>query len=348
MDKKAFICGLEGLSLTDDEREFISRHRPWGGILFARNISSPPQVHELCQAFRECLEDPEAPIFIDQEGGRVQRIKPPNVRAYPAGRVYGEIYEKDKIAGVEAARLGAKLIGLDLASLGITGNCLPVLDMPSDGSDPAIGDRAFGFDVDTVSTLGAAAIGGLSSAGVLPVMKHLPGHGRAIVDSHMDLPVVDCDIETLDASDFVPFRLNANRTPLAMSAHIVFSAVDEDNPATLSKRVIDSVIRGRIGYSGVLMSDDLSMGALSGSLAERTSKALAAGCDLALHCNGVMDEMIDVAENSPVLSGDALIRTEAALAWIDAEKSEQISSDDQQALSARLDALIASAGIADV
>lgn len=348
MDNKAFICGFEGLSLTQVEREFVALHRPWGGILFARNISSPPQILELCRSFRECLGDPEAPVFIDQEGGRVQRIKPPNVRAYPPGRVYGEIYEYDNYAGVEAARLGAKLIGLDLVNLGITGNCLPVLDMPTDESDPVIGDRAFGFNVDTITTLGAAAIGGLSSAGVLPVMKHLPGHGRAVVDSHMDLPVVDCDIDTLDATDFVPFRLNANRTPLAMSAHIVFSAVDENNPATLSAQVIDSIIRGRIGYSGVLMSDDISMGALSGSLGERTARALSAGCDLVLHCNGVIEEMVEVADNSPILSGDALIRTEAAFAWLDSQRSAAVSAVHQQALSARLDTLIGNVGFADV
>ena len=347
MENRAFICGLEGLALTEGERDFISRYRPWGAILFARNISSPPQIHELCRAFRECLDDPDAPIFIDQEGGRVQRIKPPNVRAYPAGAVYGEIYRQDVVSGVEAARLGAKLIGLDLVSLGITGNCLPLLDMPSDDSDPVVGDRAYGRDVDTVATIGTAVIGGLASAGVLPVMKHLPGHGRACVDSHKALPVVDCDVETLDATDFVPFRLNARRAPLAMSAHIIFSAVDDENPATLSAEVIDKIIRGRIGYSGALMTDDISMGALSGSLAERTRRAIEAGCDLVLHCNGVMDEMVEVAENSPVLAGDPLIRTESALAWREnlADKGADV---DQVALSARLDALISRCETADV
>ena len=347
LENRAFICGLEGLTLTEGERDFITRYRPWGAILFARNISSPPQVHGLCNAFRECLDDAEAPIFIDQEGGRVQRIKPPNVRAYPAGAVYGAIYKQDVVAGVEAARLGAKLIGLDLISLGITGNCLPLLDMPAEGSDEVIGDRAYGTDSGTVTTIGTAVIGGLASVGVMPVMKHLPGHGRACVDSHKALPVVDCDIETLNATDFVPFRLNAARVPLAMSAHIIFSAVDDENPATLSPTVIDKIIRGRIGYSGALMTDDISMGALRGSIAERTRRALEAGCDLVLHCNGVMDEMVEVAENSPVLSGDALIRTEGALAW--RESLAGGGADiDQIALSARLDTLIGRYGTVDV
>lgn len=339
MESRAFICGLEGPVLSEDERDFIARHRPWGLILFARNIESPAQIRDLCNSFRESLDDPDAPVFIDQEGGRVQRIKPPHVRAYPPASVYGDIYRRDVVSGVEAARLGAKLIGLDLIGLGITGNCLPLLDIPAEESDPVIGDRAYGRDVDTVATLGTAAIGGLESVGVMPVMKHLPGHGRARVDTHNALPIVDCDVETLDTVDFVPFRLNAARVPLAMTAHIVFSAVDEDNPATLSAEVIDKVIRGRIGYSGALMTDDISMGALSGSLGDRARKAIEAGCDLVLHCNGVMDEMIEIAENSPVLSGNALIRTEAALAWR-ASLADGISGVDQEALSARLDTLV--------
>lgn len=347
LENRAFICGLEGQSLTDSEREFIARYRPWGAILFARNIGSPPQVHDLCRSFRDCLDDPDAPIFIDQEGGRVQRIKPPNVRAYPPAAAYGAVYRRDVVSGVEAARLGAKLIGIDLANLGITGNCLPLLDMPADDSDPVIGDRAFASDIDTVATLGTAVISGLGSAGILPVMKHIPGHGRARVDSHKDLPMVDCDLDTLDATDFVPFRLNAARAPMAMSAHIIFSAVDDENPATLSSAVIDRVIRGRIGYSGALMTDDISMGALSGSHGERTRRAIEAGCDLVLHCSGVMEEMVEVAENSPVLSGDSLIRTESALAWRE-EHASGAGNTDQVALSARLDELVGEPEMADV
>ena len=347
MDNRAFICGLEGLALTQGERDFISRYKPWGGILFARNIDSPDQIRSLCQSFRECLDDAGAPIFIDQEGGRVQRIKPPIVQAYPPGSVYGEIYRQDAFAGAEAVHLGAKLIGLDLMNFGITGNCIPLLDMPVEDSDPVIGDRAYGRDIETIATLGTAAIGGLASAGVLPVMKHLPGHGRACVDSHKQLPVVDCDLDVLDAADFVPFRLNAARAPLAMSAHIIFCAVDEENPATLSPAVIDNIIRGRIGYSGALMTDDISMGALSGSLGERTSRALQAGCDLVLHCNGVLEEMIEVAENSPVLDGDPLIRTESALAWRE-NKARQAETADMKALSARFDALVSKYGAVHV
>lgn len=347
MPNRAFICGLEGLSLSDLERAFIARYRPWGAILFARNIHSPAQIYDLCSAFRECLDDPEAPIFIDQEGGRVQRIRPPLVRAYPAMAVYGRIYRKDMVSGVEAARLGAKLIGLDLMNLGITGNCLPVLDIPAEDSDPVIGDRAFGDDVDTVATLGTAVIDGLASVGVLPVMKHLPGHGRARVDSHESLPIVDCELDELENADLLPFRYNAGRAPLAMTAHVVFSAVDEDKPATLSKQVIDKVIRKRIGYSGVLMTDDISMGALTGSVAERTKGALAAGCDLVMHCNGISDEMVDVAENCPELAGASLARTVGARDWQRQLNAEPTSPDTYQIYSERLDRLLEKFGEAD-
>ncbi len=325
----------------------MARYRPWGAILFARNIASPPQIFDLCNSFRECLDDPDAPILIDQEGGRVQRLKPPNVRAYPPAAAFGRIYGQDIVAGVEATRLGAKLIGRDLVSLGINANCLPVLDVPEEDSDPVIGDRAYGLVVDTVATLGTAAIGGLASAGVLPVMKHLPGHGRAKVDSHEHLPVVDCGLDTLDARDLVPFRLNAGRVPLAMSAHIVFSAVDDQNPATLSKLVIDRIIRGRIGYSGALMTDDISMGALNGTPGERAAAAFVAGCDLVLHCNGVLSEMIDVAENSPVLSGVSLDRTQDALAWRQRLPAEDVSAAALESLSARFEKLLQDFGEAD-
>ena len=335
MQNRAFICGFEGMSLSDVERAFIARYRPWGAILFSRNIHSPAQIFDLCSAFRDALEDPDAPIFIDQEGGRVQRIKPPIVRAYPPLAAYGRIYRKDVVSGVEAARLGAKLIGLDLVNIGITGNCLPVLDMPVEGSDLVIGDRAFGDTVDIVATLGTAMIDGLASAGVLPVMKHLPGHGRASVDSHESLPEVECDLDTMAKTDLLPFRLNAGKTPLAMTAHVLFSAVDDEKPATLSRLVIDKVIRKRIGYSGALMTDDISMGALTGTVAERTTNAFAAGCDLVLHCNGILDEMVDVAEKSPELSGPPLERTQRALDWQKQLAVDAPSLDQQKTLSAR-------------
>ncbi len=340
MSSRAFICGFEGLALSDVERAFIARYRPWGAILFARNVNSGSQVFDLCSEFRECLDDPDAPVFIDQEGGRVQRIKPPIVRAYPALAVYGRIYRKDIVSGVEAARLAAKLMGLDLLNLGITGNCLPVLDIPVAGSDPVIGDRAFGNDVDTVATLGTAMIDGFASVGTLPVMKHLPGHGRAGVDSHESLPVVDCELEELERVDLLPFRYNAERLPLAMTAHVVFSAVDEQKPATLSEQVIDKVIRKRIGYSGVLMTDDISMGALAGTVAERTGSALAAGCDLVLHCNGILDEMVDVAETCPEIAGISLARIQGVRDWYRQLNPEEPSLQMYEVYSERLDRLL--------
>ena len=347
MSNRAFICGFEGLSLSDVERAFIFRYRPWGAILFARNVSSETQVFDLCSEIRECLDDPDAPVFIDQEGGRVQRIKPPIVRAYPASEVYGRIYRKDMVSGVEAARLAAKLIGLDLRTLGISGNCSPVLDIPVAGSDPVIGNRALGEDVDTVATLGTAMIDGFASVGILPVMKHLPGHGRANVDSHESLPVVDCEMEALESVDLLPFRYNADRVPLAMTAHVVFSAVDEQKPATLSEQVIDKVIRKRIGYSGVLMTDDISMGALSGTVAERASGALAAGCDLVLHCNGILDEMVDVAEACPEITGVSLARVQADRDWCRQQDLEEPLLEKHEIYSERLDRLLLEFGEAD-
>ena len=262
--------------------------------------------------------------------------------------VYGRIYRQDVVSGVEAARLGAKLIGLDLRRLGITANCSPVLDIPVAGSDPVIGSRAFGDDVDTVATLGTATIDGFASVGIMPVMKHLPGHGRAGVDSHESLPVVDCELEELEKTDLLPFRYNADRTLLAMTAHVVFSAVDDENPATLSEQVIDKVIRSRIGYSDVLMTDDISMGALTGTVAERAASALAAGCDLVLHCNGILDEMVDVAETCPEIAGISLARVQGVRNW-----QRQISAGEPpvemyETYADRLDRLLAQFGEADV
>jgi beta-N-acetylhexosaminidase len=231
---RAFICGLQGTAITDDERAFLRDARPWGVILFKRNIGEPDEVRRLCADVRQSLEQEDAPILIDQEGGRVQRIGPPHVRAYPSGAAYGRIYEINPMLGVEAAHLGARLIALDLASLGITVDCVPVLDVPAEGNTPAIGDRTLGRTVDSVSTLGAAQMDGLLSGGVLPVIKHMPGHGRAVVDSHKELPRVEAPVAELQAQDFAPFRLLAGKAPLGMTAHVVFGAIDDSAPATLS------------------------------------------------------------------------------------------------------------------
>jgi beta-N-acetylhexosaminidase len=311
---RAFICGLSGSGLSQEEDAFLRDAQPWGVILFARNAGNPQQIERLCRSVREALGREEAPILVDQEGGRVQRFGSPHFRAYPAGARYGAAYLENSLAGVEAAYLGAKLIALDLCSLGVTVNCLPVLDIPVDGATAAIGDRALGDTVDAVATLGGAQIDGLLAGGVIPVMKHMPGHGRAMVDSHEELPRVDATMAELEAQDFTPFRLLAKRSPLAMTAHVVFLDLDDGAPATLSSTVIVNVIRERIGFDGALMTDDICMGALSGSPRERAARAIAAGCDLVLHCNGKLAEMREVADGVPELEDNALRRTDAALA----------------------------------
>jgi beta-N-acetylhexosaminidase len=335
---RAFICGLAGTELSTEEGAFLRDARPWGVILFKRNADNPEQVKRLCRDVRAALDREDAPILIDQEGGRVQRIGPPHFRAYPAGRVYGQIYEKSPLAGVEAAFLGAKLIALDLHALGISVDCLPVLDMAVEGGTTAIHDRSFGNSVDAVATLGGAQLDGILAGGLLPVIKHMPGHGRATVDSHTEMPQVDATMAELEAQDFTPFRLLAKRSPLGMTAHVLFLDVDDSAPATLSRAVIDNVIRKRIGFDGALMTDDISMGALSGDVRSRAVRAIHAGCDLALHCSGDLMDMIEVASGVPELSGDALRRTDTALAYL-----RQPDEVDRQALEVRYDFLLTQA-----
>jgi beta-N-acetylhexosaminidase len=309
---RAFIAGLSGVALTADERAFLRDAAPWGLILFKRNIDTPAQVRALTHDFRDAVGRTEAPILIDQEGGRVQRLKPPQWPAYPPGAAYGLLYDRDPAQGLAAARLGARLIAADLAALGIDVDCLPLADVPVPGADSVIGDRAYGETPDKVAAIANAVTEGLMQGGVLPVLKHIPGHGRATADSHHRLPVVATDRATLEKTDFAAFRPLAH-LPLAMTAHVVFSAIDGE-PATTSATIIGQVIRDSIGFAGALMSDDISMGALSGTLAERTQAAFAAGCDLVLHCNGRLDEMRAVAAETPVLSGEAGRRAAAALA----------------------------------
>jgi beta-N-acetylhexosaminidase len=337
---RAFICGLQGTQLADEERAFLQDSQPWGLILFKRNIGTADQIRSLCGAARDALGR-DAPILIDQEGGRVQRIGPPMLRAYPAGAVYGELYRQNPLLGVEAAHLGARLIALDLLALGIDVDCVPVLDLPAEGLTPAIGDRTLGSTADSVATLGRAQIDGMLSSGALPVIKHLPGHGRAKVDSHKDLPRVDAPTRDLEASDFAPFRILAPAAPLGMTAHVVFSDIDADAPATLSRSVIDKVIRSRIGFDGALMTDDISMGALTGPLRERAERAIRAGCDLVLHCTGELAEAAEIAGSVPELSNDSLRRTDAALGL--RRPPEQV---DRPALEARFDTLLGKVAVA--
>ncbi len=312
MTARAFITGLSGTVLTPDERAFLREADPWGLIVFKRNIENPGQVARLSSAFRDTVGR-DAPILVDQEGGRVQRLGPPHWPAYPPGAAYANLYRQDSAAGLKAAYLGATLIAADLRAVGIDVDCLPIADVPVAGADAVIGDRAYGAEPSTVAAVARAVAEGLLAQGVLPVVKHIPGHGRATADSHRALPVVEADQATLAATDFAAFRPLAD-LPLGMTAHVVYTAIDPIAPATTSVTVVRDVIRHAIGFQGLLMSDDISMGALSGSIAERSRAAIAAGCDVVLHCNGERAEMEQVADAVPTLGGAAVARADAALA----------------------------------
>jgi beta-N-acetylhexosaminidase len=309
---RAFITGVAGPTLTAQERAFLRDAEPWGVILFNRNIQAPDQVARLIAEAREAVGQ-HIPVLVDQEGGRVQRLGPPHWPAYPPGAAYGRLHDEDSACGLGAARLGARLMAADLHRLGIDVDCLPLGDVPVAGADRVIGDRAYGETPAKVSAIAAALAAGLMEGGVLPVVKHLPGHGRATADSHEKLPVVGTDRALLDATDFQAFR-PLKELPLGMTAHVVFTDLDPSAPATTSPTIIGRVIRESIGFCGALMSDDISMGALTDTIAERTRAAIAAGCDLVLHCNGRFEEMLAVAEQAPPLDGAAARRTAAALA----------------------------------
>lgn len=311
-ESKAMIMGAAGQRLTAEEKAFYQAELPWGFILFARNISEPEQVRDLVASMRDAVGRPEAPVFIDQEGGRVQRLRAPLAPDYPDAATLGRIFAKDLDAGLRAAWLMSRLHAFDLLKLGITADCLPVLDVPVPGSHDVIGNRAYSHDVRTVVEMGRAAASGLLAGGVLPVMKHVPGHGRACADSHKELPRVEATLDELREQDFIPFKA-LNDLPVAMTAHVVYSALDAENPATTSPSVISQIIRGEIGFDGLLMSDDISMHALSGDFGARVDAILSAGCDVVLHCNGVMEEMRAIAERTPELTGQSKIRAEMAL-----------------------------------
>lgn len=310
MMAKAFICGVKGHYLSAVEQDFLNREQPYGVILFARNCDNPLQVKTLCREIMNCLKHPFASILIDQEGGRVARLRPPHWRKYPPAK---------QIGTATNVRLNARVIADELYALGITTNCAPLADVPVAGCHDIIGDRAFGQTPEQVAELARAQSDGLLDGGILPVLKHIPGHGRAHSDSHEELPVVDASLEELEKSDFKPFRALKD-IPLGMTAHILYTALDKKTVATQSKTVID-YIRTNIGFDGLLMSDDLSMKALKGTYAERTKATFKAGCDLALHCNGNMAEMLDVAASSPELKGDALRRAERAKAMMPLRKT---------------------------
>jgi beta-N-acetylhexosaminidase len=309
----ACILGCAGPKLSAAERDFFRDAKPWGFILFKRNIETPDQVRDLTRALRGTVGRDDAPVLVDQEGGRVQRLGPPHWPPYPPGAAYGAAGD-DPLERAALTRLGARLIAHDLKALGITVDCVPDLDVRQPGATDIVGDRSYSEDPAVVAALGRAAAEGLMAGGVLPVIKHMPGHGRAATDSHLSLPVVEADLATLEATDFAPFRALSDM-PMGMTVHVVFTAIDAKHPATQSKKAI-ALVRDRIGFEGLLMTDDISMKALKGSFAERSQRAIEAGVDVILHCNGDPKEMEGVVEGAGKLKGRAAKRAEAALARV--------------------------------
>ncbi len=306
----ALVCGCAGVALGSEERAFIGDARPWGLILFKRNVVDREQLRALTRSFRELVGRADAPVLIDQEGGRVQRMGPPHWPAYPAAAGFEAAIEPAR-----AAWLAARLIAHDLRDVGINVDCAPVLDVADAGMHAVIGSRAFSSAPERVTAMGRAVCEGLLAGAVLPVVKHIPGHGRARADSHLELPVVATSRAELAARDFAPF-VALRDAPMAMSAHVVYSAIDPASPATTSPIVVREIMREAIGFDGLILSDDLSMKALRGPFAERARALFAAGLDMALHCNGDLTEARAVAEATPELAGPSLRRAQGALARI--------------------------------
>ena len=313
MALRAFASGCSSYELNSDERAFFREARPCGLILFQRNCETPDQLRRLVGQAADAVGGSSFMVLIDQEGGRVRRLRPPQWREFPAARAFAQYYAEDQEAGLEAARLSARLIADDLIACGINVNAAPVLDLPVEGAHDVIGDRAYGTEPQGVIALGRAVAEGYLQGGVIPVIKHMPGHGRARNDSHKRLPVIDTSLETLRESDFVPFTA-LNDVPAAMTAHVLLTALDPNRAASVSPTIIAKVIRGLIGFDGFLMSDDVNMKALTGTPAENAAAVLGAGCDIALHCSGILKEMQEVAEVVPLLAGKALKRFDSALA----------------------------------
>ena len=330
------ILGLAGPALTEEERALFRASDPLGFILFQRNCVSPSQVRGLVSELRALVGRADAPVLIDQEGGRVQRLRPPAWRKVPPAAVFGHLFAADPTRAIVATRTNARLIAAELVSLGISVDCAPVLDLSYPEAHDIIGDRAFGARPEVVATLGRAFAEGLRAGGVLPVIKHVPGHGRALADSHLECPVVTTERAVLEQTDFRPFAELSQEPCWAMTAHIVFADLDPDRPATLSPIVIGDIIRKRLGFDGVVLSDDLSMEALSGDFASRTRDSLDAGCDLVLHCNGKMEEMRAVAAACRPLSQQTERRLAAAASAVASGHGF-----DAAAATAELDALLA-------
>ena len=334
-DARAFITGCAGPVLSVEERAFMRRYQPWGLIVFRRNVDTPEALSALTSTFRELVGRADAPVLIDQEGGRVQRLTAPRWPKYPAARTFAGLGRR---RGLETAALSARLMASDLAAVGVNVDCLPVLDVPAADGNEIIGDRAYADNPADVALFGRAVAEAMLAMGVLPVVKHIPGNGRARVDSHLELPVVTASRADLEAVDFAPFRALADM-PLGMTAHVVYTALDPAAPATLSRTVVRDIIRGFIGFDGLLMTDDLSMKALAGGFAERARAAFVAGVDVALHCNGDMREAEPVAEVSPMLAGRSLERAESALRRVSGPRDPIVAVDARAKLDLALAAL---------
>ena len=338
MKPLATIFGLSGPRLSSGEKAFFRDANPWGFILFARNIETPNQVRTLCASLRECVGR-DALIFIDQEGGRVRRLRPPYWPEYPSAQKLAQVYNYDRASGLRACYLHHRLMADDLRRIGITADCAPVMDLPVEGADPIISDRAFGEDTASIISMAHAAMAGLVTGGVAPVIKHIPGHGRATVDSHKALPRISSPKMQLKTTDFLPFEA-LNDAPMAMTAHAVFECSDAKKPVTTSKKALTELIREDIGFDGLLMSDDLDMkalhtGRMDGDLTALTRKALAAGCDIALQCSGKMPDMVKVAAGAKPLRGKA--RERAFIADHCAVRAKRL---DVQAARAEYDTLL--------
>jgi len=336
-EPRAVIFGCAGAGLGKAEARFFRESNPLGFILFARNCKEPAQVRDLVGELRASVGRRDAPVLIDQEGGRVARLLPPHWRKAPSARRLGQLAERSLEGARRAVWLNARLIAAELADLGITVDCAPVLDLALPETHDVIGDRAFGADPERVAILGRSVCEGLSAGGIAPVIKHIPGHGRARADSHLELPEVAAAWQLMRATDFVPFKALADQ-PWAMTAHVRFSAIDPVHAATTSRRLIAEVVRGEIGFEGALLSDDLGMRALAGDFGERAAAALEAGCDVVLHCSGVLEEMAAVAAAAPPLGGLAAKRVSRALARCGEAEPLEVAS-----AMAELDALLAAA-----
>ena len=323
----AAIFGVAGTSLTPEEISFFSRVEPFGYILFARNCESPEQIKALVRELKKISWRDNLPILIDQEGGRVARLKPPHFPIFPPAGKFAELAKKDLEAARNATYLNARLIAYELNNLGITVNCGPLADLPVEGAHDIIGVRAFVKSPQQVIELADSFAKGLADGGVVSVLKHIPGHGRAFADSHLELPLVDTPLEILRQTDFVPFKALAH-LPMAMTAHVLYTAIDDKKMATVSPKAI-SLIRDELGFDGLLMSDDLSMKAMQGDFTQRARDVLAAGCDVVLHCNGDMAEMLEVEKGLRELSGKSLERAKKAMTGAGKAKEFEVAEARQ-------------------